>query len=72
MIISSGLKNAATSRLRPIIRPTGTAKASASANPVTMRRIEARMSSSDCLSVRIPGTSRNATCAGGNPLMADA
>ena len=58
MIISSGLKNAATKRERPIIRPTGTAKTSASAKPIAMRRIESRMLSSDSLSVRMPGNSR--------------
>jgi hypothetical protein len=71
MIISSGLKNVATRRERPIVKPTGTAKQSASAKPISMRRIEARMFHSASGSVRIAGTSRSASCAGGRPEMSN-
>jgi hypothetical protein len=69
MIIKSGLKSAAVSRLRPMMRPSGIATRSASAKPVTMRRTESRIANSESLSVRIVGSSRSAACAGGRPLM---
>src|SRR5581483_1585862 len=69
MVISRGLKNAATSRLRPMARPTGMAARRASAKPSPMRRSESRMLSTDPRSPRIAGSSRKAWCAGGRPLM---
>src|SRR6478672_1807559 len=70
--MNSGLKNAATTALRPIISPTGTAQASATKKPIAIRRNDARMLSSVSGSERSDGSWRNAPHGGGNPLTAKA
>ena len=70
--MNSGLKNAATARLRPIIKPIGTAKTMATTNPIAMRLSDARILTSVSGSLRRFGSSRSGPQGGGSPLTAKA